>query len=104
MTSPQASTPPKRLRILDDEEIEALYGRPCFTADERSHYFALTQSEHDLVFAFGRVDVQIVCILQLVWWLPPSSATIKPIIRAATRSDCNVCPFDQTKYADGCPW
>ena len=65
MTSPQTNTPSKRLRILDDEEIEALYGRPCFTADERTHYFALTQPEHDLVFAFGRVDVQIYCILQV---------------------------------------
>jgi hypothetical protein len=25
------STTPKRLRILGEEEIEALYGRPCFT-------------------------------------------------------------------------
>jgi len=65
LTNPAARTAPKRLRILDDEEIEALYARPHFTADERTHYFALTQPEHDLIFAFGRVDVQIYCILQL---------------------------------------
>ena len=65
MTSAAASTPAKRLRILDDEEIDALYGCPRFTADERTHYFALSQPEHDLVSSFGRVSVQIFCILQL---------------------------------------
>jgi hypothetical protein len=35
-------TPPKRLRILGDEEIDALYGRPRFTPDERQEYFAFS--------------------------------------------------------------
>ncbi len=67
MTSPAASTLPKRLRILDDEEIDALYGRPCFTADERTHFFALTQPEHALVSSFGRMHVQLSCI-QSYWF------------------------------------
>ena len=29
-----------RITILDDAEIEELYGRPRFTHDERIHYFA----------------------------------------------------------------
>ena len=33
------STPQRRLRILGDDEIDALYGRPRFTPDERVHYF-----------------------------------------------------------------
>ena len=45
MTNPDATTPPKRLFILDDEEIEALYARPCFTIDARPNGFALTQPE-----------------------------------------------------------
>jgi len=36
---------PKRLRILGDEEIEALYGRPRFTPDERQEYFAFSPPE-----------------------------------------------------------
>jgi TnpA family transposase len=68
MASPAARTPPKRLRILDDEEIAALYERPCFTADERTQYFALTQPEHDLVASFERVPVQLYCMLQLAYF------------------------------------
>src|SRR5260370_15206610 len=41
MTSPNVTPPPKRLHILDNEEIEALYGRPCFTGDERIHVLFL---------------------------------------------------------------
>ena len=38
-------TTSKRLRILGDEEIDALYSRPCFTPDERQEYFAFTPPE-----------------------------------------------------------
>ncbi len=65
MTNPPARPAPKRLQLLDDEEIEALYGRPSFTADERTQYFALTQPEHDIVSAFGRTHIQLYFILQL---------------------------------------
>ena len=34
-----------RITILEDAEIEELYGRPRFTYDERVHYFALTPEE-----------------------------------------------------------
>jgi hypothetical protein len=30
------------ITILEDAEIEELYGRPRFTHDERVHYFTLT--------------------------------------------------------------
>ncbi len=34
-----------RLKILNDDEIEALYGRPRFTQEERAEYFSLGDSE-----------------------------------------------------------
>jgi hypothetical protein len=39
------NTTQKRLRILGDDEIQALYGRPRFTDDERLEYFALSPTE-----------------------------------------------------------
>jgi hypothetical protein len=37
--------PGKRLIILSRDEIEALYGRPRFTQEERGEYFSLTPAE-----------------------------------------------------------
>ncbi len=65
MTSPHVSTPPKRLHILDDEEIEALYGRPCFTGDDRTTVFTLTQPEKDLLASFTHLPIQLYFLLQL---------------------------------------
>ena len=45
MTSPDLTTPPKRLFIPNDEETHALYARPCFTVEDRSNRFALMRSE-----------------------------------------------------------
>ena len=55
----------KRLRILGDDEIEAIYGRPRFTPEERLQYFALSQSEKDLLQEFRSVHSQAYFILQL---------------------------------------
>ncbi|QBD77545.1 hypothetical protein EPA93_16725 [Ktedonosporobacter rubrisoli] len=41
MTRPDVTTAPKRLHILDDGEIEALYGRPCLNGDERTNMLFL---------------------------------------------------------------
>ncbi len=65
MTSPDVTPPPKRLHILDDEEIEALYGRPCFTGDERTDVFTLTQPEKDLLASFTHLPIQLYFLLQL---------------------------------------
>src|SRR5882724_6775568 len=65
MTKPDVTTPPKRLHILDDEEIEALYGRPCFTRDERTDVFTLTQPEKDLLASFTHTPIQLCFLLQL---------------------------------------
>ena len=42
----------KRLRILGDDEIEALYGRPRFTDDKRREYFSLSATEKVLLEQF----------------------------------------------------
>jgi hypothetical protein len=59
------TTPQKRLRILDDAEIDALYGRPCFTPDDRQLYFTLTQPEKETLELLRSVPAQISFILQL---------------------------------------
>lgn len=56
---------PRRLRILDPQEIEALYGRPCFTAEDRASSFALTPPEQDLLGHFRTVPSQLFFLLQL---------------------------------------
>lgn len=56
---------PKRLRILGNDEIEALYGRPRFTAEERLQYFCLSQPEKDLLGKLRSVKSQAYFILQL---------------------------------------
>jgi len=65
MTTSDAAGTLRRLRILTDEEIEALYGHPCFSADDRADYFALTQVEQDLLRSFHGVSSQLAFLLQL---------------------------------------
>ena len=55
----------KRLRILDDDEIEAFYGRPHFTLEEREQYFALSDPEKALLTELRTVRSQTYFILQL---------------------------------------
>ncbi len=56
----QEAIPPthKRLSILGEDEIEALYGRPRFTAEERMHYFSLSQPEKALLEELRSVKSQ----------------------------------------------
>jgi TnpA family transposase len=56
---------PKRLRILGDDEIEALYGRPRFTDDERLEYFSLSATEKAILEQLHSTTSRIYCILQL---------------------------------------
>jgi hypothetical protein len=42
MPDQATNTTQKRLRILGEDEIEALYGRPHFTDEERPEYFVLS--------------------------------------------------------------
>ncbi len=65
VTTPDTGTAPRRLRILDAEEIEALYGYPRFTDDDRAGYFTLTQPEQDTMQQLRSVSAQIAFILQV---------------------------------------
>lgn len=58
-------TTQRRLKILEADEIDALYGRPTFTPDERLHYFALSPPEHEALQEFRSVKAQASFILQL---------------------------------------
>jgi hypothetical protein len=55
----------RRLKILTVDEIDALYGRPTFTPDERMSYFALSQPEQEALQEFRTVKAQVMFIWQL---------------------------------------
>jgi Domain of unknown function (DUF4158) len=58
-------TTPKRLRILGAEEIDALYGRPRFTPDERQEYFAFSPPELAALEQFRSHPSRLYAMLQL---------------------------------------
>jgi uncharacterized protein DUF4158 len=58
-------TTQRRLKILTADDIDALYGRPTFTPDERMAYFTLSQPEQEALQAFRAVKAQVSFILQL---------------------------------------
>ena len=58
-------TTPKRLRILADDEIQALYGRPRFTHEERLEYFSLSPKELVVLEQLHSIKSRIHFILQL---------------------------------------
>ena len=45
----------KRIRILTDDEMEALYSRPQFTDEERAYFFELNHDEESLLG--GQVNI-----------------------------------------------
>jgi hypothetical protein len=53
-----------RLTILEDAEIEDLYGRPRFTHDDRLHYFALTPQERAMADGHYSLASRVLFILQ----------------------------------------
>jgi hypothetical protein len=55
----------KRLHLLDAAEVAARYERPCFTAEERASYFALTPTEMAPMQIFTDGAVHAFFVLQL---------------------------------------
>lgn len=53
-----------RLTILEDQEIEELYGRPRFTPDERVHFFALTPEERAVADRHYNLANRVLFIVQ----------------------------------------
>ena len=58
-------TTPKRLRILADDEIQAIYGRPRFTYEERQEYFSLSPTELTAMEQLHSIKSRVYFILQL---------------------------------------
>jgi hypothetical protein len=54
-----------RLKILKDEEIEELYGRPQFSYDDRVHFFSLTPEERTVADAHYNLASRVLFILQV---------------------------------------
>ena len=59
------TTPPRRLRILGEEEIDALYGFPHFTDEARLEHFSLAPPEKAVLEQFHSIKSRISFILQL---------------------------------------
>lgn len=55
----------EHLKILGPAEIEALYGLPRFTQDEREQYFALIPSERAALDVLGSQKSRLYCVLQM---------------------------------------
>ncbi len=55
----------KRLRILSDDEIQAIYGRPRFTEEDREQYFSLSPQEKPALEQFHSLKSRICFLLQL---------------------------------------
>jgi hypothetical protein len=58
-------TTQRRLKILTADELDALYGRPTFTPDERLYYFAFSQPEQEALQEFRAVKAQGAFIVPL---------------------------------------
>jgi TnpA family transposase len=65
MNVQEIKTMRKRLRILGDDEIQAIYGIPRFTYEERIEYFSLSPTEKEVLKQLHSVKSQIYSILQL---------------------------------------
>lgn len=65
MPAQTTNTTYKRLRILGDDEIEVLCGRPRFTDDERRAYFSLSATEKALLEQLPSTTSRIDCLRQL---------------------------------------
>lgn len=59
------STESKRLKILEADEIEAVYGLPVFDDDDRAFYFELSPPERAILSRLRGIKSFIYYILQL---------------------------------------
>lgn len=63
--SPRPPRPQKRLTILGADEIEALYGLPRFTPDERREYFAFSATDLTALAPLHSLHSRLYAMLQL---------------------------------------
>ena len=65
LSPPPTSRPQKRLHILGAEELDALYGLPRFTPEERQEYFALSPTDLAALAPLHALKSRLYGILQL---------------------------------------
>lgn len=53
-----------RIKILEDNEIDELYGLPRFDLDEQAYYFSLTKEERDIANSHRALENRVFFILQ----------------------------------------
>ena len=52
-------TTQRRLKILTADDLDALYGRPTFTPEERRYYFALSPPEQEALQEFRTIKARV---------------------------------------------
>ena len=55
----------KRLSLLNPDEIQALFGLPCFSVEERESYFSLDPDETLIVESLRHTHAKLLFLLQL---------------------------------------
>lgn len=65
MDTGKNSTGQKRLKILSEDELKSIYGRPCFTYEDRCLYFSLSEPEKELLDTLRSVKSKAYFVLQL---------------------------------------
>ena len=55
----------KRIHLLSRVEVDELYARPNFNANEQRLYFTLTFTEREVLAQFSKTKTRIFFILQL---------------------------------------
>ena len=58
----------KRIYLLPEAEIAALYARPVFNQIEQQLYFELNQVELNILSQFGTIKTKVYFILQLAYF------------------------------------
>lgn len=65
MDTEKSKTSQKRLKILSEDEVKSIYGRPCFTYEDRCHYFSLSEPGKELLNTLRSVKSKAYFVLQL---------------------------------------
>lgn len=65
MDTEKSKTGQKRLKILSEDELKSIYGRPFFTYEDRCHYFSLSEPEKELLDTLRSIKSKAYFVLQL---------------------------------------
>jgi hypothetical protein len=93
MNTPQT----RRLTILNADEIEAIFGLPQFTEDERQMHFALTPSESEVVSAARTITAAVHLTLQIGYFKAKSQFYVFDL--DAVSADLGMVHFQWTLVA-----